>query len=259
MLITNDDGVRSPGIAALAGALAGVGHDVIVVAPLLDHSGYGTAIGPLHVDGQVAYERIELGIEHVTAFGVDGPPALAAMCGVLRGFGERPELVLSGINAGANTGRAVLHSGTVGAAMTAAQLGVPGVAVSLELADDRQTWHWDTAAVVATAVVASLPDRVSEDEILNVNVPNRPLGALAGVCPAEPVLGGTVQAVFGEPAEGVLQLALDHTVPAQGTDEALLASGWVTVSRIRLPRVLEGAADEWLGGLHRLVRVPTVA
>ena len=256
VLITNDDGVRSPGIAALAEATVSVGHDAVVAAPLVDHSGFGTALGPLHLDGRVAYERVGIGVDAVPAFGVDGPPALAVLCGVLGGFGDRPDLVLSGVNAGANTGRAVLHSGTVGAAMTAAQLGVPAVAVSLELG---LRWHWETAAAVAAAILASLPDDTRCDEVLNVNVPNRPLGALAGVRMAAPAPGGTVQAVFGEPVGGVLQLSFERADPVDGTDDALLAAGWVTVSRVRLPHLLEGDADGWLGGLRRLVRVPTVA
>jgi 5'-nucleotidase len=190
VLVTNDDGVDAPGLASLAAAMADLGHDVTVAAPLVDHSGFGAAIGPIHVDGRVAFERLALdALPGVVVVGVDGPPALAALCGTLGAFGPRPDVVVSGSNAGANTGRAALHSGTVGAALTAAQLGTPAMAVSLELGN---AWHWDTAADVAGALVDHVADTARRG-ILNVNVPNRPLGAVAGFTAAAPAEGGTVQ------------------------------------------------------------------
>lgn len=231
VLVTNDDGVDAPGLHALAGEVYGLGHDVVVAAPTVDHSGFGAALGPLHVTGRVSYETRSLrGLDGVRVVAIEGPPALAALCGCLGAFGPRPDVVISGINAGANTGRAVLHSGTVGAALTAVQLGVPAVAVSLALGDQ---WHWNAAAALAAAVIEDVVD-AAVPAVLNLNVPNRPLAALQGVCSARIRAAGTVQTVRGAPAEGVLQLSFDDTrALAADSDEALLEQGYITATLIR--------------------------
>lgn len=134
VLVTNDDGVGSAGLHALARALVDDGHDVVVVAPDGDRSGSGAAIGQLHADDHIDAERVELpGLAGVPAYAVDGPPGLCVLAARLGGFGDPPDIVVSGINPGCNTGRAVLHSGTVGAALTAANFGVRGLAVSIDV------------------------------------------------------------------------------------------------------------------------------
>jgi 5'-nucleotidase len=134
VLVTNDDGVASPGLHALARSLVEQGHDVIVVAPDREMSGSAAAIGQVHVDEGIDAERIELpGLDGVPAYALAGPPGLCVLTARLGGFGEPPELVVSGINPGCNTGRAVLHSGTVGAALTAANFGCRGLAVSIDV------------------------------------------------------------------------------------------------------------------------------
>src|SRR4051794_35335379 len=128
VLVTNDDGVTAPGIRHLALAVAEAGHEVVVAAPLTDMSGSGAALGRLHIDDHIDVEAHRLeGLEGVACYGVDGPPALAVLASRLGGFGEPCDVVLSGINPGANTGRATLHSGTVGAALTAANFGASGL------------------------------------------------------------------------------------------------------------------------------------
>ncbi len=134
VLVTNDDGVGSPGLHALARALVDAGHDVVVVAPDRDYSGSGAAIGHLHADDHIDAAPVELpGLAGVRAYAVDGPPGLCVLAARLGGFGDPPDIVVSGINPGCNTGRAVLHSGTVGAALTAANFGVRGLAVSIDV------------------------------------------------------------------------------------------------------------------------------
>jgi 5'-nucleotidase len=135
ILVTNDDGVESSGLHALVGALVDDGRDVMVVAPASDMSGSGAAIGRIHLDEHIDAEQVELpGLDGVPAYAVDGPPGLCVLAARLGGFGHRPELVVSGINPGCNTGRAVLHSGTVGGALTAANFGGRGLAVSIDVA-----------------------------------------------------------------------------------------------------------------------------
>ena len=134
VLVTNDDGVASPGLHALARALVDDGYDVIVVAPDREMSGSSAAIGQVHVEEGIDAERVVLpGLDGVPAYAVAGPPGLCVLSARLGGFGDPPDLVVSGINPGANTGRAVLHSGTVGAALTAANFGCRGLAVSIDV------------------------------------------------------------------------------------------------------------------------------
>jgi 5'-nucleotidase len=198
LLVTNDDGVSSPGLHALVQALAAAGWDLQVVAPSRDMSGTGASIGGLHADTHIDAQPVELpGAEQVPAFSVDGPPGLCVLAAWLGGFGERPDLVVSGINPGGNTGRAVLHSGTVGAALTAANFGGRGLAVSLDVATpwtspgidrardrdggngERSVRHWISAATVAAAAVEWVATSTM-GTVLNVNVPDRPLDDVLG-------------------------------------------------------------------------------
>jgi 5'-nucleotidase len=120
-VVTNDDGIGSEGLRMLAGAAVRAGWDVVVAAPDRQASGSGAAMTAVQADGQVVVERHRLpGIETVPAYAVQAAPGFIAFTAVRGAFGRRPDYLLSGINLGPNTGQAVLHSGTVGAAMTAA-------------------------------------------------------------------------------------------------------------------------------------------
>jgi len=161
ILVTNDDGVRSEGIHALAAALARLG-DVTIVAPHIEASAIGHALTlrrPLRVEqvGDRAYE-------------VDGTPTDCVNIAVTKLYTEMPDLVVSGINKGYNLGDDVTYSGTVAGAMEGALLGIPSIAVSLE----RSFGTYDfgpasaAAASIAEAVLArGIPPRV----FLNLNVP----------------------------------------------------------------------------------------
>ena len=106
VLVTNDDGVRAPGIAFLAAALSEAGYDVVIAGPLEDRSGSGAGIGPVHMGEGLALEEVVLpDVAGVPCYGLDGPPALAVMAARLGAFGESPTIVASGINPGCNTGR----------------------------------------------------------------------------------------------------------------------------------------------------------
>jgi len=229
VLVTNDDGVLAPGIAALALAVASEGHDVVVAAPSGECSGAGAALGPLHLTGKIAFSSETLaGLEQVPVRAVDGPPALAVLSACLGGFGPPPDAVVSGINAGANTGRAVLHSGTVGAALTAANFGRPAMAVSLALGAPPQ---WETAATAAAAVLPWL-NRLTPPAVLNVNVPNLPRNEVIGVRAAPLADAGTVQtAVIEESDSETLELTLPSPRPASlDTDTYALAEGFIVLT-----------------------------
>lgn len=242
VLVTNDDGVRAPGIAPLARAVCATGVDVLVAAPREDMSGSGASIGRVHVDETIDVEVVELpGLEGVPCYGVEGPPAKAVIAARLGGFGTPPDVVVSGINPGPNTGRAVLHSGTVGAALTGANFGCSGLAVSMAVGDP---YLWETAAAVAVEGLAWLLEQPAPT-VLNLNVPNlaphEVLGArVAGLAPF-----GTVRAAIVEAPDGNLQMELaehDDELPAD-SDTALVRAGFVAVT------VLDGirAATERTG------------
>jgi 5'-nucleotidase len=245
ILLTNDDGIDGPGLHALARTLKTCGHEIVIVAPNRDYSGYGAALGPLHVTGQVLFEDREiedlLGVE---AYAVDGPPALCAFSVALGGFGGKPDLLVSGINAGANLGRAVLHSGTVGAALTACQFGVPAMAISLASRPDEELF-WDTAAVCAASLVHSV-HATGTDGVLNVNVPNRRPYAVRGMKAASLAVGGVVQSSMAEVQPGALEVTYGKTDPVPGTDIALLLEGWITLSLIEVARDVRGDAIDSL-------------
>ena len=172
ILITNDDGVFAPGIAALARGLHaafGDEHELVVVAPLTDHSGAGAAVGAVYERESIPYEHVDIpGLADVPTYGIDGSPALAVILACIEGFGPRPDMVVSGINHGMNAGRSALHSGTVGAALTGAQFGVRGLAVSIAWASEAD--YWDTAVGLACRMVPELAE-AEPATVLNLNVP----------------------------------------------------------------------------------------
>ena len=134
ILVTNDDGIDAPGIQALAAGCHAAGHEPVVVAPSEDMSGAAAAVGRVRVDQRIVTRRVTLAsCPDVPAHAISGPPGLAAMTACLGAFGDPPDAVVSGTNAGPNTGRSILHSGTVGAALTAATFGVSALAVSIEV------------------------------------------------------------------------------------------------------------------------------
>jgi 5'-nucleotidase len=172
ILITNDDGVFAPGIAALAKGLHaafGDQHELVVVAPLTDHSGAGAAVGPVYERESIPYEHVDIpGLADVATFGIDGSPALSVILGCIEGFGPRPDMIVSGINHGMNAGRSALHSGTVGAALTGAQFGIRGLAVSIAWAESAE--YWQTAVDLACGIVPVLAE-AEPATVLNLNVP----------------------------------------------------------------------------------------
>ncbi len=241
ILVTNDDGIEAPGLHALAIALDDDGHDVLVVAPSTDHSGYGAAIGDLGRQSDLQTHPATIpGAEHIAAYSLAGPPALCVMASRLGGFGDPPDLVASGINPGNNTGRAVLHSGTVGAALTGANLGVSGVAVSVGVSPDGTT-GFRAAAEVGAASVAWLKTAPAKT-VLNVNVPIGPLEDLRGSRWASLAPFGTVRAALRPGEGGVLEMTLVEAgveLPPE-SDTALVTAGYVAVTCLAGIR-----ADDW--------------
>ncbi len=227
--------MAAPGLAALASAAARIGH-VVVVAPADDRSGAGAAVAPAWlVDGILLAEVDVDGLG--SAYAVQGPPALAVIAGVSGGLGGRPRIVVSGVNRGPNTGVGILHSGTVGAALTAGNLGFPALAVSI---DSDRPRHLATASTVAASVMAWLLEAPA-GTVLNVNVPDLPVEQVRGVREAPLSRFGTVEATLRtrrDAGDDRLFVRLgggqaDGSAASDaGTDAALLAAGFVTVTCI---------------------------
>ncbi len=278
ILVTNDDGVHAPGLAAITRALAGWAaagtpaedRQVVVVAPLANHSGAAAAVGTVYEREAIAYREMPVaGAEEVPAYGLDASPALSVIVAALGAFGPRPDLVVSGINLGVNVGRSVLHSGTVGAVLTGAQLGLSGLAVSMR--SGAAVEHWGTAAGLAVALLPALaaaPVRT----VLNLNVPSVPPDELRGVRRGRISTAGLVKAasdvVQRRPAgsgstpgtgEGEVHLTLGPAVPSLGDvgdelpedDGALVAAGYASLTPLVGVREPEETATDEL--VHRLL------
>jgi 5'-nucleotidase len=236
VLITNDDGIDSAGLTALAGAVHAAGQEIEVAAPSREFSGSSAAITAVEQDGRIIVEPRELpGLAGVPAYSVAASPAFIVLIALHGGFGPVPDVVLSGINYGANAGRALTHSGTVGAALTAALDGRRAAAfsVGMSVRAPREP-RWDTAAAVAREllpIVYAVPAGVA----LNVNVPNLPYADLRGVRRAPLADFGAVQLVIKERNEGYLRMGLTDSDSElqEGTDEHLLAQGYVTITPVR--------------------------
>lgn len=235
-LVTNDDGIDSPGLAVLAGAALDAGYDVTVAAPARESSGASAALLGAEHDGRLVVEpRRAPGLpEGVTSLAVRAAPALIAFVAAYEGFGPKPDLVLSGVNKGANTGNAILHSGTVGAALSATTHGITSVAMSVDAAEPE---HWETARLVADHVLAWVRRTPLGGRTLNVNVPDLPRDRLRGLRNAPLATFGLVQARVHQNEERDLMLQYSGTERESEpeSDTGLLTRGWATATLLRAP------------------------
>jgi len=238
ILVTNDDGIASEGLHALVRALTRTEHQIVVIAPNRNWSGAGAALGDLSPDRALQVERVEIpGAEQVDAWALDGPPALTVIAGRLGGFGAPPELIVSGINAGLNTGRSILHSGTVGAVLAGQNFGVSGLAVSVDTSDP---WQWDTAADLAVEVlplVVAAPPRSA----LNLNVPAVSRADVLGVRWTRLAPFGAIRAVVSAQRETEIEFALEPTgfEPGVDTDQGAVDRGYAAIT------TLVGVVEAW--------------
>jgi 5'-nucleotidase len=138
ILLTNDDGILSPGLAAAAEAVCDLG-ELLIIAPATQQTGMGRAT-PAVAGGGITEETVHAGARDLPAYAVCGSPAQAVIYGVMVLASRRPDLVISGINYGENPGTCVTASGTVGAALQAAEMGIPGLAMSLET---EKIYHYE--------------------------------------------------------------------------------------------------------------------
>lgn len=234
-LITNDDGIDSAGLHTLAKVAVDAGLDVVVAAPHAERSGASASLIATRTDGRLLRHRVELpGLAGVPAYGVEATPAYITWVAVRGGFGDPPDLILSGVNKGPNTGHAILHSGTVGAVLTGSAHGVPGLAVSVPAVEPA---CWETAAEVAGRALAWMLKEERGPIVLNVNVPDLPLGELSGIKRAPLATVGAVQADVAEIGEGFVTLTFSEIDVSSepDTDAGLLTFGFATVTPLVAP------------------------
>ena len=176
ILLTNDDGINSPGLWAAAKALSALGF-VTVAAPREQHSGAGRSVPPWS-DGEIKPTQLMIGDQEWTCYAMGGSPAQSAQMGILQVLKRKPDLVVSGINYGENPATDVTLSGTVGAALEAAASGIPALAVSLQLNNQDYLGHsketdFSTAAFFTAKFAKILLEKKMPPDVhaLNVNVP----------------------------------------------------------------------------------------
>ena len=258
MLITNDDGIDAPGLAALVRAVKGLGS-VFVVAPKEVQSATSHAI-TLHRAVEVEPREFDWG----EGYAVDGRPAdcvKLGLAGVLPGAPGAFDLVLSGINAGANIGQNVLYSGTVGAAREASFQKVPAVAVSLHLdgMKKKPAPLWDRAAAHAReAIERTVAVGIEPGTLMNINLPileggKEPLGTkLVTTATKPPRASYKVHKTAPRPGSGVAGVGSYHLKGTmnvgraqKGSDAEALFEGYVTLSPLHFDLNCEASHQRW--------------
>ncbi|MES9958076.1 MAG: 5'/3'-nucleotidase SurE [Sedimenticola sp.] len=247
ILLSNDDGYNAPGLKALADALQALA-EITVVAPDRNRSG---ASNSLTLEYPIRASETANGF-----ISVDGTPTDCVHLAITGLLQEEPDMVIAGVNAGANMGDDVLYSGTVAAATEGRFLGLPAMAVSI---NSHQPDHFETAARVAAVLVGELQKRpLATDTIINVNVPDIPFAELKGYKvtrlghrhKAEPVVRSTDPR--GRPIYWVGPAGAEQDA-GPGTDFHAVREGYVSITplQVDLTRHSELASlGEWLEGMN---------
>ena len=236
ILVTNDDGVLAPGLLALAQEMRQLGK-VSVLAPDRNWSGGG------HVktlDRALRVKEVRL-VDGTQAFASDGAPSDCVSLATLGFFKEPVDIVVSGINAGANLGHDVTYSGTVTAAMEAVIAGVPGVAISLETVDAHlgEIDYGAAARAAAKIVRQVIENGLAHEVLLNVNVPFLPDDKIRGIVLTRQglrVYHSRLDERIDPRNKSYYWIGGDAPtgVPERGTDVGALAEGFVSVTPLQL-------------------------
>lgn len=228
ILVTNDDGVHSPGLIALFKAMKEIG-DAYIVAPDRERSAVGHSL-TLHRPLKVEELR-----ERV--YSINGTPTDAVVVGVSKVLPQKPDIVVSGINRGGNLGDDITYSGTVSAAIEGTMLNIPSFAISTP---GDKNFHFETAAFFAAVVAQYIIDNpLPYDTFLNVNVPNLPKNLVKGIRltrQGRRTYDNSIKEVFSPRDErhywiGGGMLYWEH---ADDTDIHAVEEGYVSVSPIHL-------------------------
>jgi 5'-nucleotidase len=238
ILVTNDDGIESPGLWTLARAVAPVGDRVYVVAPSVNQSAVGAGFS---LRRELRWERLaDPPVPGVEAWHLDGTPADCVMVGLDKIIEGPVDMVVSGVNFGGNVGQDILASGTVGGALHGHLRGKVAVAFSQVIGDGvsgHQDIDWSVAERVAGMIArAEVEGLLPEDLFLNVNVPRIAYEQIAGMLVTRMGRTGSVRLRELTGDSGVLQREVDINISPEtppGTDIWALAHNYVSVSPLQ--------------------------
>lgn len=237
ILVTNDDGIDSPGIWAIAEVLSKIG-DVLIVAPDKQQSGVGTSVSFMR--DSVIIKEVPSKIPHVKAFSVSGTPSDCVIVGIRRITTSHIDLLVSGINLGPNVGNDIPYSGTVMATLAGYFRKIPSIAISLAFQDRNELYHFDVAANFTTTLVRALENgQISTDVIINVNIPNLPADRIKGIMATRAAGFGYVRlgkskgtnqdasfnTIIGKPDSSILE---------EGTDVWAVRNGYISITPLHL-------------------------
>ncbi|MGQ9505196.1 MAG: 5'/3'-nucleotidase SurE [Thermogutta sp.] len=252
ILLTNDDGIYSPGLMALCQALQELG-EVHVVAPATEQSGVGHSISYLR---PLILKEVFHG-DRRFGFAVDGSPADCVKLGISELLPRRPDVVVSGINVGLNAGIAVLYSGTVAAAIEGAFFGIPSIAVSLQFDENPDFYR---AAQLAVQIIRQVLDQRSDDvRLFNLNIPTKALreeSPKVCVVPMDIRQYGEKYEKRVDPWGRTYYWATGEPSPAfedHGTDLSVLARGEIALTPLHYDLTagtVLGKVAEWVFELH---------
>ena len=231
ILVTNDDGIDSPGVWALAEAMSRVG-ETLVVAPDRQQSGVGTSLS-LH-NGMSVVE-ISPPIQGVRAYAVGGTPSDCVIVGLRRLAQGHIGLVASGINLGANVGTDILYSGTAMATLQGYFGKIPSMAISLVLQSQAEEPCFDVVSKVTEFLALSVKNgKIPTGAILNTNVPNIPLEQIKGIVTTRAASGGFVRLTEVQYSSGLSYSKGIHRVAEleseEGTDIWAISEGLISIT-----------------------------
>jgi 5'-nucleotidase len=235
ILITNDDGIHAPGLAALERVAKTMSNDIYIVAPETDQSGVAHSLSlndPLRIR--------EISPRH---FAVKGTPTDCVIMGLRSVLGNRPDVVLSGINRGQNVAEDVTYSGTIAGAMEGTLLGIPSIALSQAYggATGRKNLFWECAETHAPSIIKRiLAEGIPENVLMNVNFPDCPPDDVAGLSVTVQGRRDTDLLKVEEREDGRgnpyywLVFARGRFTPGRGTDLEALAQKRISLTPLRL-------------------------
>lgn len=233
ILLSNDDGIRAKGLRAMYAALVEAGHTVHVVAPMRQQSGVGHSLTVFEPVRAMPFEEPDF-----QGLGVYGTPTDCVKLALGQLLPQPPDLVISGINAGANVGPDILYSGTVGAATEAALEELPSIAVSHDCHDPRQEDLLPHARHLVALAMRVDWTRLGRRRVLNVNYPAGPLDKARGlrVCPQTHAVWKNTYTERHDP-RGAPYWWLEGEIPAatieSGSDKDMLNRGYIVLTALR--------------------------
>ena len=243
ILLSNDDGILAPGLAALYEAAQGLG-ELSVVAPDSPQSAAGHAITLSH---PLVVQRLRVGgASGFDGISVDGRPADCVRLAIRNLLPVRPDLVISGINAGSNVGINVFYSGTVAAATEGAMLGIPSIAVSAAMTG--QVDFGRIAALTRQVLQKLLAAGLRSGDLMNVNLPPLDGGPSKGICVARQSTAGIEDIYQMQAHEGQESYRLgesyDFAAGDLDSDVIRLGEGFITITPLQIDRTDRGRLEE---------------